>query len=178
MHLVFNHTTKAFQTSTDSFFVEKVRDIVGLHLSPPKKAIVLCVDEKSQIQALDRTQPMLPIGVGYVESVTHDYIPHCTMTLFAALDIVNAGVIAQWKSRHRHQEYLGFLNHIEAQVPEISKFTPSLATTQPTATKPLRIGWSAPPVAYSSYADLCLMAQPGRNSVQSNYATGNLTRYV
>jgi len=112
------HRQKGFKLSTDPFFVEKVRDIVGLYLSPPRKAMVLCVDEKSQIQALDRTQPMLPMGLGYVEGVTHDYIRHGTTTLFAALDIVTGGVIAQCKRRHRHQEYLGFLKHIEEQVPE------------------------------------------------------------
>ena len=111
------HRQKHFKLSTDPFFVEKVRDIVGLYLSPPKKAMVLCVDEKSQIQALDRTQPMLPIGLGYVEGVTHDYIRHGTTTLFAALDIVTGGVIAQCKSKHRHQEYLEFLKHIDMQVP-------------------------------------------------------------
>ncbi len=111
------HRQKSFKLSTDPFFVEKVRDIVGLYLSPPSKAMVLCVDEKSQIQALDRTQPMLPMGLGYVEGVTHDYIRHGTTTLFAALDIVTGGVMAQCKRRHRHQEYLGFLKYIERQVP-------------------------------------------------------------
>jgi putative transposase len=111
------HRQKSFKLSTDPFFVEKVRDIVGLYLSPPKNAMVLCVDEKSQIQALDRTQPILPIGLGYVEGVTHDYIRHGTTTLFAALDVVTGGVIAQCKKRHRHQDYLGFLKHIEEQVP-------------------------------------------------------------
>lgn len=111
------HRHKSFKLSTDPFFVEKVRDIVGLYLSPPQKAVVLCVDEKSQIQALDRTQPLLPMGLGYVEGVTHDYIRHGTMTLFAALDVVNGSVIAQTKRHHRHQEFLGFLKHIEEQVP-------------------------------------------------------------
>jgi putative transposase len=111
------HRRKSFKLSTDPFFVEKVRDIVGLYLSPPQKAVVLCVDEKSQIQALDRTQPMLPMGLGYVEGVTHDYIRHGTMTLFAALDVVNGGVIAQTRRRHRHQEFLGFLKHLEEEVP-------------------------------------------------------------
>lgn len=76
-----------FKLSTDPFFVEKVRDVVGLYLNPPDNAMVLCVDEKSQIQALDRTQPVLPLGLGYVEGVTHDYVRHGTTTLFAALDI-------------------------------------------------------------------------------------------
>jgi putative transposase len=112
------HRQKHFKLSTDSFFVEKVRDIVGLHLSPPANAVVLCVDEKSQIQALDRTQPMLPMGLGYVEGVTHDYVRHGTTTLFAALDIATGEVLAQCKQKHRHQEYLQFLKHIEHNVPQ------------------------------------------------------------
>jgi len=111
------HRQKHFKLSTDPFFVEKVRDIVGLYLSPPENAVVLCVDEKSQIQALERTQPMLPMGLGYVEGVTHDYERHGTTTLFAALDIANGDVIAQCKPKHRHQEYLSFLKHVEDNVP-------------------------------------------------------------
>jgi len=112
------HRQKHFKLSTDPFFVEKVRDIVGLYLNPPDKAMVLCVDEKSQIQALDRTQPMLPLGLGYVEGVTHDYKRHGTTTLFAALDIASGQVLTQCRFRHRHQEFLNFLHHIEANVPK------------------------------------------------------------
>lgn len=112
------HRQKHFKLSTDPFFVEKVRDIVGLYLSPPENAVVLCVDEKSQIQALDRTQPMLPMGLGYVEGVTHDYERHGTTTLFAALDIANGAVLGQCKRRHRHQEYLQFLKHVDQNVPQ------------------------------------------------------------
>ena len=86
------HRTRSFKLSTDPFFIEKVRDIVGLYLNPPEHALVLCVDEKSQIQALERTQPVLPMGFGYVEGVTHDYVRHGTTTLFAALDIANGSV--------------------------------------------------------------------------------------
>src|SRR5271157_2195574 len=111
------HRQRHFKLSTDPFFVEKVRDIVGLYLSPPENAVVLCVDEKSQIQALERTQPMLPLGLGYVEGVTHDYERHGTTTLFAALDIANGDIIAQCKPRHRHQEYLSFLKHVDENVP-------------------------------------------------------------
>ena len=106
-----------FKLSTDPFFVEKVRDIVGLYLNPPDKAMVLCVDEKSQIQALDRTQPMLPLGLGYVEGVTHDYVRHGTTTLFAALDIATGKVLTTCKNHHRHQEYLQFLKQVDANVP-------------------------------------------------------------
>ena len=112
------HRQKHFKLSNDPFFVEKVRDIVGLYLNPPDNAMVLCVDEKSQIQALDRTQPVLPMGLGYVEGITHDYIRHGTTTLFAALDIATGQILAQCKKRHRHQEFLRFLKHIDANVPE------------------------------------------------------------
>ena len=112
------HRQKGFKLSSDPFFVEKVRDIVGLYLNPPDKAMVLCVDEKTQIQALDCTQPMLPLGLGYVEGVTHDYVRHGTTTLFAALDIATGQVTGQCKPRHRHQEFLQFLRHIDASVPK------------------------------------------------------------
>jgi len=112
------HRQRNFKLSTDPFFVEKVRDIVGLYLNPPDKALVLCVDEKSQIQALDRTQPILPIGLGYVEGFTHDYVRHGTTTLFAALNIATGQVLASCQHRHRHQEYLEFLKTIEANVPK------------------------------------------------------------
>lgn len=112
------HRSKAFKLSTDPFFIEKLRDVVGLYLNPPDNALVLCVDEKSQVQALQRTQPLLPMGLGYVEGITHDYIRHGTTTLFAALDVANGQVLTQCKARHRHQEFLGFLRHIEANVPD------------------------------------------------------------
>jgi len=111
------HRAKGFKLSNDPFFVEKLRDIVGLYLNPPDKALVLCVDEKSQIQALERSQPVLPMGLGYVEGVTHDYFRHGTTTLFAALDVANGTVIGQCKPRHRHQEFLSFLGHVERNVP-------------------------------------------------------------
>ena len=111
------HRQKQFKLSTDPFFVEKVRDIVGLYLRPPAHALVLCVDEKSQTQALERTQPLLPMGLGYVEGVTHNYIRHGTTTLFAALNIASGTVLTQCKRRHRHQEFLQFLNHLDASVP-------------------------------------------------------------
>src|SRR2546430_1044550 len=111
------HRAKSFKLSTDPFFIEKVRDVVGLYLNPPDKALVLCVDEKSQVQALERTQPVLPLGLGYVEGVTHDYFRHGTTTLFAALDVANGRVFTQCKPHHRHQEFLSFLSHLDAAVP-------------------------------------------------------------
>ena len=111
------HRYRTFKLSNDPFFVEKVRDIVGLYLNPPTDALVLCVDEKSQCQALERSQPALPLGLGYLEGYTHDYLRHGTTTLFAALNVGTGDVIAKCKKRHRHQEFLQFLRHIEANVP-------------------------------------------------------------
>ena len=111
------HRHQYFKLSTDPFFIEKVRDIVGLYLDPPDHAVVLCVDEKSQTQALQRSQPVLPMGLGYVEGVTHDYGRHGTTTLFAALEVATGTVITDCKTRHRHQEFLGFLRRIDANVP-------------------------------------------------------------
>ncbi len=111
------HLAKTFKLSTDPFFIEKVRDITGLYLNPPDHAMVLCVDEKSQIQALNRTQPTLPMGLGYVEGYTHDYVRHGTTTLFAALDIATGEVMAQCRKRHRHEEFLSFLRMIDREVP-------------------------------------------------------------
>ena len=115
---VQSHRQRHFKLSTDPFFIEKVRDSVGLYLHPPDHAVVLCVDEKSQVQALQRTQPVPPMGLGYVEGVTHDYFRHGTTTLFAALDVATGEVLTQCKPRHRHQEFLAFLRHIDASVPE------------------------------------------------------------
>ena len=111
------HLAQTFKLSTDPFFIEKVRDIVGLYLNPPDHAMVLCVDEKSQIQALNRTQPTLPMGLGYAEGYTHDYVRHGTTTLFAALDIATGEVFGQCRKRHRHEEFLSFLRLIDREVP-------------------------------------------------------------
>jgi len=111
------HRQETFKLSSDPLFVEKVRDIVGLYLDPPLKAMVLCVDEKSQIQALDRTQPILPLAPGIPERRTHDYARHGTTTLFAALDIATGEVIGELHRRHRSSEFLQFLRTIEANVP-------------------------------------------------------------
>jgi len=112
------HRTEPFKLSNDPLFVEKVRDIVGLYLDPPERALVLCVDEKSQIQALDRTQPLLPMRPGRCERRTHDYVRHGTTTLFAALDVKSGRVIGSLHKRHRAREFLAFLRAIDAEVPE------------------------------------------------------------
>jgi transposase len=112
------HRSETFKLSTDPFFVEKVRDIVGLYMAPPDRALVLCVDEKSQIQALDRTQPLLPMRPGQPERRTHDYKRHGTLSLFAALDIATGKVIGRCYQRHRSQEFLKFLREIDDHVPD------------------------------------------------------------
>jgi transposase len=111
------HRTETFKVSPDPLFVEKVRDIVGLYLDPPERALVLCVDEKSQIQALDRTQPLLPMRPGQPERRTHDYVRHGTTSLFAALEVVSGKIIGQCLRRHRAVEFRRFLDTIEATVP-------------------------------------------------------------
>ena len=111
------HRAETFKLSTDPLFIDKVRDIVGLYLNPPTKAMVLCVDEKSQIQALDRTQPILPLAPGLPERRTHDYERHGTTTLFAALDLATGHVIGEMHRRHRSKEFLAFLRTVEADVP-------------------------------------------------------------
>jgi transposase len=111
------HRVKQFKLSTDPQFVDKLRDIVGLYVDPPAHAVVLSVDEKSQIQALDRTQPGLPMKKGRAGTMTHDYKRNGTTTLFAALNVLDGSVISRNMNRHRHQEFIRFLNEIDAKVP-------------------------------------------------------------
>jgi transposase len=111
------HRSETFKLSKDPLFIDKVRDIVGLYLAPPDHALVLCVDEKSQIQALDRTAPLLPMRPGQIERRTHDYVRHGITSLFAALDTKTGKVIGQTQQRHRSEEFRRFLDTIEANVP-------------------------------------------------------------
>jgi len=111
------HLVRSFKLSKDPKFEEKLTDVVGLYLDPPEKAMVLCVDEKSQIQALDRTQPGLPMKKGRCGTMTHDYKRHGTTTLFAALEVVSGKVIGSCKKRHRHEEFLAFLKEIDRKTP-------------------------------------------------------------
>ncbi len=112
------HRQTTWKLSTDPLFIEKVRDIVGLYLDPPERAVVLCVDEKSQIQALDREQPVLPLAPGVPERRTHTYIRHGTTSLFAALDIATGAVIGKCYKRHRATEFLDFLKQIDTALPQ------------------------------------------------------------
>jgi transposase len=116
-HQLQPHRIRSFKRSRDPEFITKLADIVGLYLAPPRHAVVLSVDEKSQIQALDRTQPGLPIKPGKAGTMTHDYVRHGTTTLFAALNVLDGTVLGRCMQRHRHQEFIRFLNAIEAAVP-------------------------------------------------------------
>jgi transposase len=111
------HLVRTFKVSNDPRFVEKLEDVVGLYLDAPEHALVLCCDEKSQVQALDRTQPGLPLKKGRAGTMTHDYVRHGTTTLFAALNVADGTLISQCHQRHRHQEWLKFLQLIDAQTP-------------------------------------------------------------
>ena len=112
------HLAQTFKVSNDPHFVEKLVDVVGLYLDPPEHALVLCADEKSQIQALDRTQPGLPLKKGRCGTMTHDYKRNGTTTLFAALDVAEGRLIGQCMNRHRHQEWIKFLKLIDSETPE------------------------------------------------------------
>ena len=116
-HGLVPHRVRTFKLSKDPEFISKLRDIVGLYMSPPAHAVVLSVDEKSQIQALDRTQPGLPMKEGHCATMTHDYERNGTTTLFAALNVLDGTVVGRCMQRHRHQEFLRFLNAVEAAVP-------------------------------------------------------------
>jgi transposase len=118
LHKLKPHLSRTFKLSRDPKFLEKLTDVVGLYLNPPHKAVVLCLDEKSQIQALDRTQPGLPLKKGRCGSMTHDYKRNGTTTLFAALSLLDGKVIGQCVPRHRHQEFLKFLRQLDAEFPE------------------------------------------------------------
>ncbi len=116
------HRASTSKLSTDPLFVEKVRDIVGLYMNPPDRAVVLCVDEKSQVQALDRTQPLLPMGPGHPERRSHDYVRHGTTSLFAALDVKTGQVIGRCQKRHRQQDLMRFLDDVDEAVRETHAF--------------------------------------------------------
>ena len=116
-HNIKPHLIKNFKLSRDAKFLEKLTDVVGLYLNPPERAIMLCIDEKSQIQALDRTQPGLPWKKGRCGTMTHDYKRHGTTTLFAALELLEGKVVGQCSARHRHQEFLKFLRHLDREFP-------------------------------------------------------------
>jgi hypothetical protein len=157
------HRTETFKLSTDPLFIDKVRDVVGLYLAPPERAIVLCVDEKSQVQALDRSQPVLPLRPGQAERRTHDYKRNGTTALFAALDTATGSVIGKCYARHRAALFRRFLNEIERRVPadlDVHIVMDNYATHKTACDQ----GLVRPPAALADpfHADGRLLAQHGR----------------
>jgi len=173
------HRQETFKLSSDPLFVDKVRDIVGLYLDPPLNAMVLCVDEKSQIQALDRTQPMLPLGPGIPERRTHDYTRHGTTTLFAALDIATGEVIGELHRRHRSREFLQFLRTIEANVPSSLDVHLVMDNYGTHKTPSIKAWFCAPsPLSCALHADLSIVGQSGRTLVCHAHRKVSSTRHV
>ena len=160
------HRVETFKLSNDPKFEEKLVDVVGLYLNPPEKAIVLCADEKSSVQALDRTQASLPMVKGRGETMTHDYKRHGTTTLFAALDVLTGMIISQCMPRHRHQEWLKFLKTIDREVPKDLQIHLILRQLRhPQARRRPQVAGQAPPVPPALHPDILVVAQPRRTLV-------------
>jgi transposase len=176
-HKLQPHRVESFNFSNDPEFAPKVRDIVGLYVNPPDKAIVLSVDEKSQIQALDRTQPILPLRPGLPERRTHDYERHGTTTLFAALNVLEGTVIGECQPRHRHQEFLRFLDRIEDSVDsgvDIHLVLDNYGTHKHPAVKVARTAASLP---CALHAHEFFLAQSDRALARRNHAKANPSRH-
>jgi len=165
------HRVRRFKLSNDPQFVAKLRDIVGLYVNPPDHAIVLSIDEKSQIQALDRTQPGLPMKKGRAATLTHDYKRHGTTTLFAALDVLKGKVIGQCMKRHRHQEFIRFLNVIDTRVP--AKKTVHAIIDNYAAHKHPNMACSPPPLCLPFHPHLSILAQCRRRLVHAAHQTAS-----
>src|SRR5689334_5792481 len=179
-HDVQPHRVERFQLSKDPHFEEKVRDIVGLYLNPPDRALVLCVDEKSQIQALDRTAPILPLRPGLPERQTHDYKRHGTTTLFAAFNILNGKVLGSCLPRHRGKEFLKFLNQLEKQCPRIWMCISSWTTTVLIRALPSSVGSSRRNGSGSTFTSprQQFLAQSGGALVWVDHGKNDSTRHL
>ena len=174
------HVADTFKLSSDPLFVEKVYDVAGLYLNPPEHAVVLCADEKSQVQALDRSQPVLPMMPGMPEKRTHDYVRHGTVDLFAAFDIATGLVIAKTYKSHRAKEWIKFLEEVDKQVPRLAEpdepggephvlqihIVADNYATHKTPACPAMAG-KAPEVQDSFHADQLILAEPGRALVRA-----------
>ncbi len=180
-HDVQPHRVERFKLSNDPRFEEKVRDIVGLYLNPPDRALVLCVDEKSQIQALDRTAPILPLRPGLPERQTHDYKRHGTTTLFAAFNILNGKVIGTCQQRHRSREFVKFLNHLEKQLPadqEVHLISGQLLHSQECRGAALAQAEAAPAIPLSFHPHQQQLAQSGRALLCLDHRTHDPPRHL
>jgi Transposase and inactivated derivatives len=162
------HRSKSFSLSQDPQLIEKVRDIVGLYMEPPVNAVVLCVDEKGQIQALQRSQPLLPLRPGQVERRTHDYMRHGTTSLFAALEVATGNVLTKCYRRHRSVEFRDFLDQIDAVCLKTERFMSCWITTPPTRPRSCVAGWP------NGRATTCTLPQPTvRGSIRSSAGLPN-----
>jgi transposase len=170
-HGLAPHRLRTFKLSRDPRFAAKVRDVVGLYVAPPAHAVVLSVDEKPQIQALDRTQPGLPVKPGRCATMTHDYERHGTTTLFAALNVLDSTVLGRCMQRHRHQEFLRFLNAVEAAVPA-SKLVHAILDNHAAHKHPKVLGWLARHPRWTFH--FTPTSAPWLNAVETFFA--NLTR--
>jgi transposase len=158
--------------------VEKVRDLVGLYLNPPDHAVVLCVDEKSQVQALDRTRPLLPLRPGVPERQTHDYIRHGTTSLFAALEVASGKVIGKCQRRHRSQEFLKFLEEVDRQLP--ARAVHLVMDNYGTHKTPKVKRWFArpPPLPPALYSHQCQLAESGGAFLCPNHPAAHSARHL
>ena len=172
------HRTETFKLSPDPLLIDKVRDIVGLYMNPPEHALVLCVDEKSQIQALDRTQPLLPLQPGQLERGTHDYKRHGTTSLFAALELKTSRVIGQMHRRHRSVEFRKFLDVIEARCRPGWTCTSSWTTTARTRRPSSGTGSPSAPLPRPLHAHLWFVDQSGRALVRRTHQQTDSPRRV
>ena len=178
-HKLQPHRVENFKFSNDPEFAGKVRDIVGLYVNPPDKAVVLSVDEKSQIQALDRTQPILPLRPGLPERQTHDYERHGTTTLFAALNVPEGTVIGQCQPKHRHQEFLRFLDQIDASVePELNIHLVLDNYGTHKAPGGEEMANATAPLSIALHADEFVVAQSDRTLVRRNHPQADSSRNI
>ena len=175
-HRLQPHPIRTFKRSNDPEFAEKVEDIVGLYMDPPEHAVVVSIDEKSQIQALDRTQPGLPLKPGKCGTMTHDYKRNGATTLFAALNILDGTVIGRCMRRHRHQEFIRYLNGVERAVPAKKSSMPSSITTPPTNSPTSSNGLPMIRAGRSISRPLGLVAQPRRGLLLRHLAPPNTPR--
>src|SRR5271163_3235803 len=171
------HRVRHFKLSQDPAFATKLRDVVGLYLDPPAHSLVLSVDEKSQIQALDRTQPGLPMKKGRAGTMTHDYIRNGTTTLFAALNVLDGTVIGQCMARHRHQEFIRFLNRIEAAVPA-GKLVHAILDNYAVHKHPKVLARAASQVGVPFHPHLLLLGQCRRELLRHTYPTALAARHL
>jgi transposase len=174
------HLRETFELSSDPFFVEKVRDIVGPYMAPPEKAIVPCVDEKSQVQALDRTQPTQPLLPGRAEKASHDYVRHGTTSLFAALDVATGKVVGECHRRHRHQEFVAFLDRVASTlVREPGTTVHVVMDDYGTHKHPRTREWfAAPGVRAALHADERLVAESGGTVLRGDHREAHPARLV